>query len=406
MIKVNNLTKIYKLYDSPKDRFKEALNPFGKKYHHDFYALKNISFEVKKGETVGIIGKNGSGKSTLLKILTGVLTPTSGSYCVNGKVSSLLELGTGFNPELTGVENVYFNATLLGYTREEIDKKLDDILSFADIGEFVHQPVKTYSSGMYVRLAFAVAINVDPEVLIVDEALAVGDAAFQMKCIDRINKMIENGVTLLFVSHDPGAVKRLCKRAILLEKGNMIKVGNPEEVFDLYNAMLADENLSNTVVKELDTGHVQTISGTGEAKVTNVEILNSKGMPETVFEVGEPVAMKIDVSVNNDLPRLVLGFMIKDRLGQVMFGTNTYHTKQIIEQAKKGEKYVFLITFNMNLGVGDYSVAVALHQGETHLDYNYEWKDYAAIFKVVNVHNTIFQGLNWMQTQISICNKI
>ena len=402
MIKVNNLTKIYKLYDSPKDRFKEALNPFGKKYHHDFYALKNISFEVKKGETVGIIGKNGSGKSTLLKILTGVLTPTSGSYCVNGKVSSLLELGTGFNPELTGVENVYFNATLLGYTKEEIDKKLDDILSFADIGEFVHQPVKTYSSGMYVRLAFAVAINVDPEVLIVDEALAVGDAAFQMKCIDRINKMIENGVTLLFVSHDPGAVKRLCKRAILLEKGNMIKVGNPEEVFDLYNAMLADENLSNTVVKELDTGHVQTISGTGEAKVTNVEILNSKGMPETVFEVGEPVAMKIDVSVNNDLPRLVLGFMIKDRLGQVMFGTNTYHTKQIIEQAKKGEKYVFLITFNMNLGVGDYSVSTALVSSDTHLEDNYEWKDYAMIFKVVNVHNNIFIGLNWLPVNIDI----
>jgi len=402
MIKVNNLTKIYKLYDSPKDRFKEALNPFGKKYYHDFYALKDISFEVKKGETVGIIGKNGSGKSTLLKILTGVLTPTSGSYCVNGKVSSLLELGTGFNPELTGVENVYFNATLLGYTKEEIDKKLDDILSFADIGEFVHQPVKTYSSGMYVRLAFAVAINVDPEVLIVDEALAVGDAAFQMKCIDRINKMIENGVTLLFVSHDPGAVKRLCKRAILLEKGNMIKVGNPEEVFDLYNAMLADENLSNTVVKELDTGHVQTISGTGEAKVTNVEILNSKGMPETVFEVGEPVAMKIDVSVNNDLPRLVLGFMIKDRLGQVMFGTNTYHTKQIIEQAKKGEKYVFLITFNMNLGVGDYSVSTALVSSDTHLEDNYEWKDYAMIFKVVNVHNNIFIGLNWLPVNIDI----
>ena len=215
-------------------------------------------------------------------------------------------------------------------------------------------------------------------------------------------KMIENGVTLLFVSHDPGAVKRLCKRAILLEKGNMIKVGNPEEVFDLYNAMLADENLSNTVVKELDTGHVQTISGTGEAKVTNVEILNSKGMPETVFEVGELVAMKIEVSVNNDLPRLVLGFMIKDRLGQVMFGTNTYHTKQIIEQVKKGEKYVFLIKFNMNLGVGDYSVSTALVSSDTHLENNYEWKDYAMIFKVVNVHNNIFVGLNWLPVNIDI----
>src|SRR6266567_831722 len=222
-ISVQNLTKIYKLYDSPQDRLKESLHPLRKKYHKDFYALNDVSVEIKRGETVGIIGKNGSGKSTLLKIITGVLTPSSGNVTVNGKISALLELGAGFNPELTGVENVYFNGTLLGYSREEMERRLADILSFADIGAFVYQPVKSYSSGMFVRLAFAVQAMVDPDVLIVDEALSVGDALFQKRCFQKMEQLISNGTTLLFVSHDQESIRTLTSRAILLKDGNQLK---------------------------------------------------------------------------------------------------------------------------------------------------------------------------------------
>lgn len=237
-ISVQNLTKIYKLYDTPLDRLKESVNPFGKKYHKDFYALNDVSFEIKKGETVGIIGKNGSGKSTLLKIITGVLTPSSGNVTVNGKVSALLELGAGFNPELTGIENVYFNGTLMGYTREEMDAKLDDILSFADIGEFVYQPVKSYSSGMFVRLAFAVSTIVNPDVLIVDEALSVGDELFQRKCFAKIKNFSEMGKTVLFVSHGASTVVELCNHALLFDSGELLLKGKPKLVVSLYQKLL------------------------------------------------------------------------------------------------------------------------------------------------------------------------
>ncbi|MFA6550605.1 MAG: ABC transporter ATP-binding protein, partial [Candidatus Gracilibacteria bacterium] len=221
-IKTENLSKSYKLYKNPIDRLKESLSPFRKKYHHDFFALKNINFEIKKGETIGIVGKNGSGKSTLLKIITKVLTPTEGHVTTKGKISALLELGAGFNPELSGTENIYFNGAIMGYTKEEIDKKLDNIIAFADIGEFIEQPVKTYSSGMFVRLAFAVATNVDPEILIIDEALSVGDMFFQAKCMEKMKKMINKGITLMFVSHDTGAIKSVCQKSILLDEGAII----------------------------------------------------------------------------------------------------------------------------------------------------------------------------------------
>ena len=212
-IKVSHLTKVYKLYDKPIDRLKESLHPLKKKYHKDFYALNDVSFEIKKGETVGIIGKNGAGKSTLLKIITGVLTPSSGHVHVNGRIASLLELGAGFNPEYTGIENIYLQGTLMGYTKEEMEAKIDEILTFADIGDFVYQPVKSYSSGMFARLAFAVAINVEPDILIVDEALSVGDMYFQQKCMDKINTMRSRKMTLLFVSHSIGQVKKICEKA-------------------------------------------------------------------------------------------------------------------------------------------------------------------------------------------------
>jgi lipopolysaccharide transport system ATP-binding protein len=246
-IKVENLTKIYKLYDSPQDRLKESLHPLRKKYHNDFYALNDVSFEIKKGETVGIIGKNGCGKSTLLKVITGVLTPNSGTTVVDGKISALLELGAGFNPEMTGVENVYFNGTLLGYSKAQMDERFDNILSFADIGQFVHQPVKTYSSGMFVRLAFAVAINVDPDILIIDEALSVGDEAFQRKCFSRIADFQQNGKTILFVSHSATSIIELCDKALLFDQGELLLEGAPKPVVSRY------QKLVYTPVHKLDS---------------------------------------------------------------------------------------------------------------------------------------------------------
>ena len=248
-IKIENLTKVYQLYNKPQDRLKEALHPFRKSYHHDFYALNDVSFEVKKGETVGIIGKNGAGKSTLLKIITGVLTPSYGNVEVQGKIASLLELGAGFNPEMTGYENIYFNGTLMGFSKEEMDTKINDILEFANIGEFINQPVKMYSSGMFARLAFSVAINVDADILIVDEALSVGDMLFQAKCIAKMTKLMEEGTTILFVSHDIHAVRALCNQGIYLEKGNVIFSGNAGDAVDLY--IKDDQESSNHQLKSM-----------------------------------------------------------------------------------------------------------------------------------------------------------
>ena len=243
-IRVQNLTKIYHLYDKPQDRLKEALNPFRKSYHHDFYAMEDVSFEIKKGETVGIIGKNGAGKSTLLKMITGVLTQTSGSIDTNGKIASLLELGTGFNPEMSGVENIYLNGSIMGFSKKEIDEKIDAIIEFADIGEHMLQPVKTYSSGMFARLGFAVAINVDPEILIVDEALSVGDMNFQVKCMTAMTRIQKRGTTILFVSHDINSVKSLCQRGLYIEGGKLIAIGNASVIGEKYEMKMRE--VSNT----------------------------------------------------------------------------------------------------------------------------------------------------------------
>lgn len=249
-LKIDGVSKKYHLYDTPLDRLKESLHPFRKQYHKDFYALQDVSFEVKKGETVGIIGKNGSGKSTLLKIITGVLTPTTGSVFTNGRVLALLELGAGFNPELSGIENVYFYGTIMGLPKAEIDEKMDAILAFADIGDFVNQPVKSYSSGMVVRLAFAVVINVDPEILIVDEALAVGDELFQRKCFSRIESIRASGATILFVSHSGGTIVELCDRAVLLDAGEKLAIGLPKQIVGRYQKLLYAPADKHEIIRE------------------------------------------------------------------------------------------------------------------------------------------------------------
>ena len=246
-IRIDNVSKLYKLYDKPMDRLKESLGFSKKKRYKEHYALSNVSFDVKKGETVGIIGTNGAGKSTILKIITGVLNPTSGNVQINGRISALLELGAGFNMEYTGIENIYLNGTMIGFSREEISQKLDDILAFADIGDFVNQPVKTYSSGMFVRLAFAVAINIEPEILIVDEALSVGDVFFQAKCFHKFEEFKEMGKTILFVSHDLGSIGRYCDRVILLNKGVKLAQGTAKEMVDLYKKVLVDQIETDTL---------------------------------------------------------------------------------------------------------------------------------------------------------------
>jgi ABC-type polysaccharide/polyol phosphate transport system ATPase subunit len=294
-IKVQNLSKVYKLYDSPSDRFKEAFHPFRKQYHHDFYALHNINFNLKKGDTLGIIGKNGSGKSTLLKILTSVLTPTVGSVEVNGKVSALLELGTGFNPEFTGIENVYLSGTIMGYRRDEMDAKLDDILAFADIGEFVHQPVKMYSSGMYVRLAFAVAINVDPDILIVDEALAVGDMTFQKKCMEKIDNFQDVGKTIVFCSHDMHTVSSLCQKALWIHDGKIADSGDGKNVISSYVSWMTNSSKSSMpqflVASEKNPNYY--IRNSEEVEIVSVKLFDDKGISRDVFFNGEDLVFEI-----------------------------------------------------------------------------------------------------------------
>jgi len=394
-IKIANLSKIYRLYNNPLDRLKEALHPFKKKYHREFYALRDINFEVKKGATVGIIGKNGSGKSTLLKIITGILTPSAGDVKISGNISALLELGSGFNPELTGIENIYFNGTITGYRKEEIDRKLEAIISFADIGDFINQPVKTYSSGMYVRLAFAVAINVDPEILIVDEALAVGDAAFQVKCINRIRRFKETGKTLIFVSHDPGAVKTLCNHAYLLDRGQIIDEGLPDKVFDCYNVLLGlkdmkeeNEYKNNSSKKE----KLRKRAGNNRLVIKEISMMNEKDTDTDTFISGEKVKIKMQILANEDIENPTFGILIRDRLGNDIYGTNTFIMGINTGNFKKDKTYDIIYFLPLNLGVNIYNLTVAAHTDEAHVNECYDWINQAVVFKVIPSHDFKFTG--------------
>lgn len=392
-IKVEHLTKVYPLYNSRKDRLKEALHPLRKKYHRDYYALNDVSFEVYKGETVGIIGKNGSGKSTLLKILSGVLTPTSGTFTINGKVSSLLELGTGFSPELTGIENVYFYGMLLGFTKKEMDDMLDDILSFADIGDFVYQPVKSYSSGMYVRLAFSVAVNVKPDILIVDEALAVGDIFFQAKCMIRMRKIMERGTTILFVSHDPATIQSLCQRGVLLENGKIAMIGPAKEVSQEYfkqihvsaNKAMVDavkekretkENID--VIADTDTeiprlpesefidGGEEFIRRCAErfgediGWIVNVKVLNSKGEITNRIEYREPFTVRVYIRAKKDIENYCVGFRIFDDKGMSLTQYHNFVNNINLPLLHKSDNEIVDFIIKNIFEVGNYNIAVAL----------------------------------------------
>jgi len=395
LLTVNALGKAYRDYGTEWKRFASWVGvQVQPKVEH--WALKDVSFNVAHGEAIGIVGQNGAGKSTLLKLITGTLRATSGSLAVNGRIAAILELGMGFNPDLSGRENVYHVAGLMGFSRKAIDGVIDDIEEFAEIGSYFNEPTRTYSTGMQMRVAFSTATAFRPDALIVDEALSVGDAYFQHKCFKRIREFRELGTSLLIVSHDSGAVQSLCDRALLLDGGRMVKDGDPAEIMDLYNALIAERENRTVMISKHESGRVQTVSGTREASVEQIALLNEAGDPIEFVDVGQPVVLHIKVAVREDIPRLVLGYMIKDRLGQPVFGTNTHHTGQALENVKAGQCVQFRIAFPMNLGPGSYSVSTALASSETHLVNNYEWRDLALVFSVSNMSRTRFVGTAWV----------
>ncbi len=368
VIQVKNLTKMYKLYDKPSDRLKEALGLTRKKLYKEHYALRDVNFDIQEGECVGIIGTNGSGKSTILKIITGVLTPTQGEVKVDGRISALLELGAGFNMEYSGLENVYLNGTMIGFSKEEIDARLDDILEFADIGDFIHQPVKTYSSGMFVRLAFAVAINIDPEILVVDEALSVGDVFFQAKCYHKFEEFKKQGKTILFVSHDLSSVSKYCDRVILLNKGVKLDEGSPKQMVDLYKQLLvgqdpvkqqeADKEKKAAVQSE-GTGNFQANPnmleyGNRMAEIIHFEILDDRGMLSNTIEKGTEFKIRMKVHFNEDIQEPIMAYTFKNIKGTEITGTNTMFEKAQVARSGAGDECTVTFTQNMDLQGGEY----------------------------------------------------
>jgi lipopolysaccharide transport system ATP-binding protein len=401
VLRVDGLGKAFRTYRSEWSR---VLSWFGAAPNvvKEQWVLRNIGFRVAPGEAVGLVGQNGAGKSTLLKLITGTLRPTAGIVEVHGRIAAILELGMGMNPEFTGRQNVYNIAGLMGFTRDRIDRLMPEIEDFAEIGDYFDQPLRIYSSGMQMRVAFSVATAVKPEILIVDEALSVGDAYFQHKSFDRIREFRERGTTLLIVSHDRSAIQTLCDRAILLERGTQVKDGTPEEVMDLYNALLAERQDQTVEVRRHADGMARTVSGTFEATVEDIALLNASGDVVEMINVGEAVDLRVRVRAHRDVPRLVLGYMIKDRLGQTIFGTNTFHTDQIIEDLAAGSLVTFTARFDMNLGLGGYSIATALVSSDTHLVNNYEWRDLALLFTVANQDKALFVGTTWAPPSIRI----
>ncbi len=389
-IKVENVSKIYKLYDKPSDRLKEALK-LSKVPVREHYALDDVSFEVKRGETVGIIGTNGSGKSTILKIITGVLNPTGGKVEIDGRISALLELGAGFNMEYTGIENVYLNGTMLGFSHEEITAKMDDILNFADIGEFVHQPVKTYSSGMFVRLAFAVAINIEPEILIVDEALSVGDVFFQAKCFHKFEDFKREGKTILFVSHDLNSISKYCDRVILLDQGHKRSEGGTKEVVDMYKKLLVNQldddeqpdTIASATLSDMGTHTDEDLwknrlvlnpkiveYGEKQAEIYDFAIIDDQGTINNVIDKGAECKFKMKVRANQDVVNPIFAFTIKNFHGTDITGTNSYLEDKMIGDLKAGEEREITFTQKVDLQGGEYLISfgcTGFIQGDFHV---------------------------------------
>lgn len=398
-IQVKGLEKAYKLYDKPSDRLKEALGFGRKKRYKEHYALKGVDMTIYQGETVGIIGTNGSGKSTILKIITGVLNPTGGSVHVNGRISALLELGAGFNMEYNGIENIYLNGTMIGFSKKEIDAKMDDILNFADIGDYVHQPVKTYSSGMFVRLAFAVAINIEPEILIVDEALSVGDVFFQAKCYHKFEEFKEMGKTIIFVSHDLSSISKYCDRVVLLNQGVKLGEGSPKEMIDAYKQVLvgqyvpaADDHslLSDKEITAAAAAAAGTVKGevnpelleygTKDAMITGYKITDDMGRETSALLKGKECTITMQVHFEHDIEAPIFAFTIKNIKGVEITGTNTMVEKAFLSPVRAGSDMEITFTQKIDLQGGEYLLSFGVTGFEKE-----EFQVYHRLYDVINM---------------------
>lgn len=401
-IRVDGLGKAYKQYPSQWSRLAEWILPAGKPRHTENWVLRDIGFHLKEGEAVGIVGANGAGKSTLLKVLAGTVRPSCGEIAIHGRVAAMLELGMGFHADFTGRQNVVMGGQLLGLSVEEIMQLMPEIEAFAEIGEYIDRPVRTYSSGMQMRLAFSVATAQRPDVLIVDEALSVGDSYFQHKSFERIRTFRRAGTTLLIVSHDRYAIQTVCDRAILMEAGHIRMQGLPVEVLDYYHAMMAERDHQAIRQMALPDGRVATISGTGEAYVADVKLLDEHGKAVGNVEVNQPVRLLVTVRTRAAVPRLVLGFMITDRLGHCIYGINTHRLDQPLENLQADEEMTYCFSFPARLGKGSYAVSLSLSREDSHIDKNYEWRDNALMFHVVNTRQENFVGCNWLDATAQI----
>lgn len=395
-LRVDKVSKQYRIYERPGDRLKESLTRGRLKRHREFWALRDVSFEVESGTTVGIVGPNGCGKSTLLQIIAGTLEPTHGEVLREGRVSALLELGAGFDPEFTGEENVYLNAALLGYSRREAERIFPEIERFAEIGPFMYQPVKTYSSGMYVRLAFAVASSVEPDVLVIDEALAVGDAVFQHRCLHRIKEIQVRGATVLFVSHDAATVRALCSRALLLSAGRVVSDGKPADVLNLYQKLIMeserafeDERASARAPSGEASAAPDSLPppkgtfrhGDGSAEITGAELSDATGSAARIAETGASLTLRLSVLFHRDADDAVIGLLIRDRNGVHVYGTNTREQRIEIERPRRGELIEARFDFNCWLGIDTFSISLAVHSYD---EKAYDWIDGAFFLRVTS----------------------
>jgi ABC-type polysaccharide/polyol phosphate transport system ATPase subunit len=396
-LRIEKVSKQYRIYERPGDRLKESLTRGLLRRHQEFWALRDVDFEIEAGTTVGIVGPNGCGKSTLLQIISGTLAPTHGDVWHEGRIAALLELGAGFDPEFTGVENVYMNASLLGLTRRETDALFPAIERFAEIGPFLYQPVKTYSSGMYVRLAFAIAASVEPDILVIDEALAVGDAVFQHRCLRRINDLHERGATVLFVSHDAAAVRALCSRAILLRAGAVIADGKPADVLNRYQKIIMEREQAydadaprpgseGTQVEEsMAPLNYAYRHGDGSAEIVGAELTDTTRGRVELVETGEPLTLRVRVRFNQTVEDPVIGFLIRNSHGIHAYGTNTKEQQLEFGIVQPGELIEVTFAFNCWLGVDQYTISLAVHSREGQA---YDWLDAALFVKVVSVDLT------------------
>jgi lipopolysaccharide transport system ATP-binding protein len=402
MITIKNLSKEFKIFKRRIAPLRMILGIARADVDYDVVkSLNDISIHVKKGTAHGIVGMNGAGKSTLLKILAGVLSPTNGTVEVQGRVAALLELGTGFHGDLTGRNNIYLNGAIMGLSHSDIDQRIEEIQKFAELGDFFDRPVKIYSSGMYVRLAFAFAVSVDPDVLIIDEALAVGDAYFQQKCLKKIQEFKAKGVTILLVSHDFSAIKLLCDQATVLSKGKVHMTGTPMQALDTYNALLAAHQ-SEGHVSQSQSHQESFASGSGDMTIESVELL-CNDLPVEALVSGQQTQLKISAKTHKGpIESPTCGILIRDRLGYDVFGTNTFHLRQASGILQSGDQVEFVFDFAMNLGPGEYTITVALHDHATHASGNYHWIDRALIFKVLPSSDFSFIGVTRLEPSCQI----